>query len=65
MIKNAAVLEDFERNLKRSRKADYAQNLMIFEGMLEEAMYLKVLPLRNPLDGIEVDMRIARVISSV
>lgn len=65
MIKDAALLEDFERNLKRKEKAPYAQNLMILEGMLEEAIHLKILPMKNPLDGIEVDMRIARVINSV
>ena len=65
MIKDAALLEDFERNLKRKEKAAYAQNLMILEGMLEEAIHLKILPMKNPLDGIEVDLRIARVINSV
>lgn len=65
MIKNAALLEEFDRNLKRKEKVDYAQNLRILEGMLEEAICLGILPLKNPLDGIDVDIRIARVINSV
>ncbi|MEM3112480.1 MAG: hypothetical protein QXY90_05520 [Candidatus Anstonellales archaeon] len=65
MIKNKAILEEFETNLIRSTKADYQRNLKIFEGMLEEALFLKVLPMKNPLEGIEVDIKIARVINSV
>lgn len=65
MIKNKSFLEEFEMNLMKSSKADYQRNLEIFEGMLEEALYLKVLPMKNPLEGIEVDIRIARVINSV
>lgn len=65
MIKNKTLLEEFEANLIRSTKADYQRNLEIFEGMLKEAIYLKILPMRNPLDGIELDIRIARVINSV
>ena len=30
-----------------------------------EAVTLGVIPLKNPLDGIEVDLRIAKVINSV
>jgi hypothetical protein len=65
MIKDAALLEEFERNLKRKEKADYLQNQRILEGMLEEAIHLKIFPLKDPLDGIEVDIRVARVINSV
>lgn len=65
MIKDPALLEDFNRNLKRKERTDYAQSLRILEGMLEEAVYLGILPLRDPLEGIDVDIRIARVINSV
>lgn len=65
MIKNHSLIEEFETNLIRSTRADYQRNLKIFEGMLEEALFLKVLPMKNPLEGIEVDIRIAKVINSV
>lgn len=55
MIKDAALLKE----------SDYSQNLRILEEMLEEAIHLKILPLKKPLDGIDVDVRIARVINSV
>lgn len=65
MIKDATLLEEFERDLKRREKTDYLQNLKILEGMLEEAIHLKVLPLKDPLDGIETDIRVAQVVNSV
>ncbi|OHB46360.1 MAG: hypothetical protein A2545_01140 [Planctomycetes bacterium RIFOXYD2_FULL_41_16] len=65
MIKNNKLLEQFERDLKKREKADYHQNLKIFEGMYKEAVYLNAIPLKDPLDGLEVDIKIARVINSV
>ncbi len=65
MIKDKNLLEQFERDLVRKEKADYFKNLQIFEHMLEEAIYLEILPPKNPLEGIEVDIRIAKIINSV
>ncbi len=65
MIKDQTLLEKFEADLIKSTKTDYQRNLKIFEGMLEEALYLKVFPLKDPLEGIEVDIKIAKVINSV
>lgn len=65
MVKDRALLEQFERNLKRTEKSDYLQNIKIFEEMLKEVIYLKVFPLKDPLEGIEVDLKIARIINSV
>jgi len=65
MVKNGELLKQFEHHLIRTSRADYLRNLEIYEGMLQEALYLKVLPLKDPLEGIEVDIRIARVVNSV
>jgi len=65
MIKNKKLLEQFERDLKKREKADYHQNMEIFEGMYKEAVYLNAIPLKDPLDGLEVDIKIARVVNSV
>ena len=65
MIKNNILLEQFERDLKKREKADYHQNLKIFEEMYKEAVYLKASPAKAPLEGIHVDIKIARVINSV
>jgi hypothetical protein len=39
--------------------------MKIFEGMYKEAVYLNIIPLKDPLDGLDVDIKIARVINSV
>ena len=65
MIKNKKLLEQFERGFKKREKPDYQQNMKIFEGMYKEALYLNAIPLKDPLDGLEVDIKIARVINSV
>ena len=65
MVKNGDLLEQLERNLTKASRPDYQRNLEIYEGMLQEALYLKVFPLKNPLEGIEVDIRIAKVVNSV
>jgi hypothetical protein len=35
------------------------------EALYKEAVTLGVIPLKNPLEGIEVDLKIAQVINSV
>jgi len=65
VIQDRGMFDRFEREMKKREQADYLKNLDIFEGMLEEARYLGVLPLKNPLDGIEIDIMVARVVNSV
>lgn len=65
MITNPKKCEEFERELIRSRKADYWENLRIVEALHREAILLGVLPLKDPLEGLSVDIGIARVINSV
>jgi hypothetical protein len=65
MIKDAGLLEQFNDELLRKEKLDYAAALRIFEGMWEEGRKLGVLPLKDPLEGIEVDIRIARILNHV
>ena len=60
MIRNSELLEALEREQLRARKPDYEENLAIFEALHEEARFFGVLPPRDPLEGIEVDIRPAR-----
>ncbi len=55
----------FELNLLRKEKVDYGRNVRIVDALYNEALALGALPMRNPLDGIEVDLRIAKVVNSV
>ena len=62
MIKNAALLDALEKSLAGQEIPDFNRNLRIFESLYREARSLGVFPLRDPLDGIEVDIHLARVI---
>lgn len=55
----------FELNLLRREKVDYRRNFRIVDVLYNEAVAMGTLPLRNPLDGIEVDLKIAKVVNSV
>lgn len=55
----------FEEELIRREKPDLKRNLKIVEALFQEAVDLGVFPLKDPLEGLEVDIRIAKVINSV
>jgi hypothetical protein len=65
MVKGGNLLAEFERAYTASEKPDYFEGLKIFEAMWKEGLLLGVLPLKDPLEGIEVDVRIARILNSV
>ncbi len=64
MIKNARILEKFEKELIEIEKPDYLRALKIFEALWKEGVSLGALPLKNPLEDIETDIRIARILNS-
>ena len=64
MIK-AKEFREFELTLLRTEKIDIKRNIKILEALYEEAVALGVIPLRDPLDGLDADIRIAKVVNSV
>ncbi len=64
MIKNAELLERFEYKQLKKETLSYRDALKIYESMWLEAKALGVLPLKNPMDGIEVKIRISRILNS-
>ena len=64
MIKNQEVRK-FEVEFIKREKVDRVKNFKIVNALYEEAVTLGVIPSKNPLDGIEVDLRIARVVNHV
>lgn len=64
MIKNPDILGQFERELIKKEKLSFKQALAIFEAMWKEGVNLSVLPPKEPLEGIEVDIRIARILNT-
>ncbi len=54
-----------ELHFLREEKADIVRNLHIVEALYKEAVTLGIIPVKNPLDGVEVDLRIAKAVNSV
>ena len=65
MIKDQKLWKQFERDMIKKEELSLEQKYKILNAMLQEALRLGVLPLDNPLEGIEVDIRIARIVNAV
>jgi hypothetical protein len=64
MIRNNEF-QKFEIQFLKREKADIMKNLRMMNALYDEAVTLGIIPLKNPLDGIEVDLKIAKVVNSV
>jgi hypothetical protein len=64
MIRNNEF-QQFEMEFLRRGKLDVVRNFQIEEALYQEAVSLGIIPLKNPLDGLEVDIKIARTINRV
>lgn len=64
-MRTRSELLKFERDFLRGEKVDIRRNFRLVEALYKEAVTLGIFPLKNPLDGIEVDLKIAKVINSV
>jgi len=62
---NKNRFEIFERELVKWEKPDFYENLRIYEALYKEAVELSVLPLKNPLEDIEIDFKVARIVNHV
>jgi hypothetical protein len=65
MIRDRHKLEEFERNLLKTRKFSYKQAFAIYESLLKEALSLGVINSDNWMEDIEVDIKIARAINGL
>ncbi len=63
MLKRTSLLEAFEREQVQQSEPDFFKNLRIFEALYQEAKQLGVFPLKDPLEGIDVDIRLAQVLN--
>ncbi|HLD73954.1 MAG TPA: hypothetical protein VJB34_03535 [Bdellovibrionota bacterium] len=65
MVRSKKALQEFEDNLNRKgERLSYKQAMTLFVAMWLEARRMGVLPLKNPLEGIEVDIEVARILNS-
>ena len=65
MSRRGVQVEPAEKDLIKNDKVDVHKNLAILNALYEEAVALGVFPLKDPLDGFDVDLKIARVVNSV
>lgn len=63
MRRDADRIETFEKEQMRKADRDYFENLRLFESLFQEAWALGVFPLSDPLEGIELDIRIAKAVN--
>ncbi len=64
MVKNSNLLKKFEQQEIQKSKLSYLEALKIFEAMWEEAKNLGVLPSKDPMEGIEVNIKLAKILNS-
>lgn len=65
MVKNQKKLQKFENELTRREKVNVLKNFRLVDAMYKEAASLGIFPMKNALEGLEVDLKIAKVINSV
>lgn len=65
MIKNRHKLNDFYRKLIEQENIPYKKALSIYEALHKEAVSLGIINSENILEGLEVDLRIAKAINGL
>ena len=63
--KGSRYFLNFEREFESGIQVDPYRNFRIVEALYEEAKAFRIFPLKDPLDGIDVDIRIAKVVNSI
>ena len=57
------MIRKFEDERVRQNPADYQANLKVFEALWEHATKMGALPPEDPLEGLEVDLRLAEALN--
>ena len=65
MIQNRHKLDELQRKLEAEESLSYKEALAIYEMLYKEAISLGAINSENILDGLEVDLRIAKAINKV
>jgi hypothetical protein len=63
MIRRTPLLDQFEREWIANSSRDVAVNSRIFDALYQEAVHLGVLPPKDRLEGIDVDIRLAQFLN--
>ncbi|HEX68273.1 MAG TPA: hypothetical protein ENG13_04330 [bacterium] len=65
MIKNPVLWEKFEKEWIKKEKLSFLQRFKIFQLLLDEAKVLGVFPSSDPLEEIEKDIKMAKILNSL
>ena len=65
MIKRTKKLIEFERRWLLEDRSSVTERLRALDALYSQAKSFGVLPPANPLEGIDADIRLARVLNSV
>jgi len=65
MIRNREKLDEFYRNLIAEENISHKQAIAIYEALHKEAVRLGAISSENILEGLEVDLRIAKAINGL
>jgi hypothetical protein len=67
MIRDTKLLKEFEKELIRKEKPNFYKNLRLVDELHKEAINLHVFKknLHEELEGIEVKLKVARVVNNV
>jgi len=65
MVKNELKLNNFYQKLIEEENISYKEALSIYEALHKEAVSLGIINSENILDGLEVDLRIAKAINGL
>ncbi len=65
MIIDRRAVEEFEKERIRTEKVDLHKNIAILNALYDEAVALGVFPAKDPLEGLDVVIKIARVVNHV
>lgn len=65
MIKNKEAVRRLEQAVFRKERANFSRNIRIVEALYKEAVFLGAFPPQDKFFGLDVDIKIARVINSV
>ncbi len=63
MLRNPALWEAWETEFARHTPVDFARNLAIMEALREHAVLLGVWGVREPLEGLESRIELARILN--
>ncbi len=65
MIRNKPKLDKFHRKLIKEENLSYKKALAIYEALHKEAVSLGIISSENILEGLDVDLRIAKTVNGL